>query len=277
MSLGSDLPRWLAVGVFALSAVGSSAAPLYFNGFETDTSGWPAGATRVASGTGGITSATGSYHATVAAGAYTNFGGYNYGAGNAVPTAFQPYRTAVDIYLDVGTSAANDTRFDYTSAINNSSGTHLRDFAFNIGFYDDATGPGAGTDRFVVSASNNTGRSNSFPKNPARDPFAISATGWYTFQHTFYDNGGVLAVDLEIFDASDALLADWTLSSASDVISGVGGNRYGWFPNIESGLAPLAIDNSLLEITPRAVPEPATLLLVGSGLVALSVRRRRRL
>ncbi len=100
----------------------------------------------------------------------------------------------------------------------------------------------------MFSASNNTGRANSFPKNPGRDPIAISAAGWYTFQHHFYNNGsGVLAVDLSILDAGGAVLKTWTLSDSSDVIGvTVGGNRYGWFATNEFSF--LAIDNSRLDV-----------------------------
>ncbi len=46
----------------------ASAGEIFFNGFETDNSGWDAfggsfDATRVASGTSGVTSATGGFHA----------------------------------------------------------------------------------------------------------------------------------------------------------------------------------------------------------------------
>lgn len=61
--------------------------------------------------------------------------------------------------------------------------------------------------RFVFSASNSTGRPNSFPKNPARDPFAVTATGWYGLEHTFRDGGaGQLHVDLTLRSPSGAAL-----------------------------------------------------------------------
>jgi hypothetical protein len=256
----------------------ASAAPSYFNGFETNTVDWSQ-ATRVASGTGGITSAAGGYHATTTTYTpstgttnYTQWGGYNFGAGNAVPTAFQPYSTSIDIYLDVDANWNNDTRFDFSSAINKSDGTFQRDFIFNAGFYNDASGPGANTKRFVISASNNSQRANAYAKNPGRDPIAISTTGWYTFEQSFYDNAGVLAVDLEIFDATSALVHKWTLSDTSDLISGMGGNRYGWFDVNE--FSSLAIDNAMLEVG-ASVPEPATLLLVGASLLGLVAVRRK--
>ncbi|MGZ8289551.1 MAG: hypothetical protein ACXWU7_10215, partial [Telluria sp.] len=50
--------------LFAGSAV---AGQVYFNGFETDIAGWMT-PTRVSSGTGGIASSSGAFHATTAAG-----------------------------------------------------------------------------------------------------------------------------------------------------------------------------------------------------------------
>lgn len=264
-----------------LMAAAASAAPLYTNGFETNVTDWDVFArsiaTRVASGTNGVTSASGSFHAESSAeGSASRWGGYNYGAGNAVPTVFQGYRTAVDVYLNLGGGWANNTRFDFSSAINNNSGTFKRDFIFNGGFYNDSDGsPGSGTSRFVISASNNSQPGSAFAKNPAKNPIAISTTGWYTFQHTFYDNAGVLAVDMKIFDAAATLVNSWTLSDPADLIAGVGGNRYGWFAYNQ--FSTLAFDNALLEITPAAaVPEPATLLLVGASLLGLAASRRRR-
>jgi hypothetical protein len=255
-----------------LSLLATSHGALYSNGFESDIAGWET-PTRVSSGTNGITSSSGSFHATTAAGAgdFTSWGGYNFGAGNAVPTAFQEYITSVDIFLNVGGGFANNTRFDFSSAINNSSGTHLRDFIFNGGFYNssDLTGPGAGTDRFVISASTGSQPGNAFAQNPANGPIAIDVTGWYTFENHFYDNAGSLAVDLSIYDSSDSLVNTWTVNTA-DSIGSVGGNRYGWFDYNE--LPVLAFDNASMEI----VPEPSTWASLAFGVAGLLIFRRRR-
>ena len=108
-----------------------------------------------------------------------------------------------------------------------------------------------------------------FAKNPARDPIAIGSSGWYTFEHEFYNNGGVLAVDMTIYDASDAIVHSWTLSDGTDLINLIGGNRYGWFSYNQFSV--LAFDNASLE-----VPEPGTLALFSLGLAGIGLVRRRR-
>jgi hypothetical protein len=258
----------------------AAAATLYSNGFESNTVDWTADVTRVSSGTNGIPAASGGFYGESHNGSSSHWGGYNYGAGN-VATAFQEYSTSLDIYLDVDGGSANDTRFDFDSAINNAAGTFLRDFVFNAGFYDsgDATGPGAGTNRFVISASNNSQPGSAYAKNPARDPIAISTTGWYTFENHFYDNAGVLAVDLNIYDSSHTAVHSWTLSNPVDLIAGVGGNRYAWFDY--SQFSTLAIDNaSLVTAAPSAVPLPATawmgLALIGGVGGLGGIKRLRR-
>lgn len=241
------MKKRLNLAILAISVVLGTIAVLaatpspYFNGFETDTAGWSASTTRVPSGTAGISSAAGSWHAQVTT-SNTNWGGYT----DTFPVG--GYTTSVDIYLDTNCSA-NDRRFDWTSAVSTPANTHRRDFVFNGGCYNDTDATGSGN-RFVFSASNGATRSSAYPKNPAREPIAITLSGWYTFQHRFYDNGsGVLAVDLSILNSGGGIVKTWTLSDPTDVIGGtVGGNRYGWFPMNE--LLFLAIDNSELSLNP---------------------------
>jgi hypothetical protein len=260
-------PRRLAAVVYAAAAVFAALLAIAtrpvaaavtdfddgrsFEGFEADLGDWahatPFEAVREASGNNGIDAAAGDFYASAAAGEapYTTWGGYNYGAGNAVPTAFVPYTTEVRVFLDVDGGWANDTRFDFSSAINTSAGVHRRDFVFNAGFYDDNdASPGAGSDRFIFSASNNAGRSNAYPKNPGRSPVAVTVTGWYALRHRFSDVGGVLVVDLELVAPDGSLAGVWTLSDPGDTIGLIGGNRYGWIAANE--FAVLAFDNALL-------------------------------
>lgn len=273
-------PIITSLAILGASALSASATVIYSNGFESDISDWDAfggsfNASRVASGTNGITSASGNYHAVnSASGSASRWGGYNFGAGNAVPTAFQDYTTSIDIFLNPEAGWANNTRFDFSSAINNAAGIHLRDFIFNAGFYNDTDGsPGSGSNRFVISASNNSQPGSAYAKNPARAPIAIYTTGWYTFENHFYDNAGVLAVDMSIFDSSNNLVNTWTINT-SDSISGVGGNRYGWFAYNQ--FPTLAFDNA--ELRTNAAPTPdggTTLVLLGCALTGLGALRRK--
>ncbi len=238
----------VAAGIVMAAVTVTFAA--FFQSFETDTSGW-FGATRVPSGTHLVTSESGTFHAEDGGNAFTRWGGY----GKTFPPG--GYTTTVDIYLDIqppygslsSLTQSNDTRFDWTSAVSTPQCAHRRDFVFNAGFYTDTDTTGAGP-RFVISASNNAGRGNSFPKNPGRDPFSIYTEGWYTFEHRFYAvppiAGGQLFVDLTIKDAATGVpLHTWTLTDPSDIIgTTVGGNRYGWFPTDEFSF--LAFDTSAL-------------------------------
>jgi hypothetical protein len=249
-----------AAAILLLFAAGPASAS-FFQGFETDANGW-FGATRVMTGTDGVPSKTGAFHAEDSSrSAFTRWGGYS----KTFPVG--GYTTSLDIYLDISppympgilTPYANDTRFDWTSAISTPSCAHRRDFVFNAGFYTDTDSTGTGP-RFVISASNNAGRSGAFPKNPGRMPYTIYAEGWYTFEHRFRDNGsGVLAVDLTIKNAAGVALMTWTLSDSSDVIgSTVGGNRYGWFA-LDEFPTGLAFDNSaLIGFQDFCTPPPST-------------------
>jgi hypothetical protein len=268
--------HFLAASVLAISLTATTqtfAAALYTQGFETNTTDWSTPTTtRVASGTNGITSASGAFHAQVNTD-FTRWGGYNSSTGGS-PGAFQPYTTSLDIYLNLTGGAANDTRFDFSSAIGTPAGTFLRDFVFNAGFYNsaDLTGPGAGTDRFVIDAGNNAGRGGAFPKNTGA--IAIGTSGWYTFQEKFFNNGGTLGVNMTILDSTDAVIASWLLGS--DPISGVGGNRYGWFASNEFSF--LAIDNAELisDVAPTPIPGALPLFVSGLGLLGFAAHRRKR-
>jgi hypothetical protein len=232
------VPTFIGI-VLALAAVQVLAAIHYFQGFETDIYDW-SGVTRVASETNGVPSAAGDFHAEAASAAapgttndFTRFGGYEatFPAGG--------YTTSVDVYLNVGAGNANDTRFDWSSAIGMPNSTFRRDFVFNAGFYNDTDGTGSGP-RFVINGSNNATRSGAFPKNAGS--FSITTTGWYTFEHHFSSVSGVLVVELQISTLSGTPLHSWTLSNPTDVIgSTVGGHRYGWLVIQEFPV--LAIDN----------------------------------
>ena len=292
----SRAPRTLLLAtVLALSALLTGVFPVladappgaYFNGFESDTSGWfdssnggSGTITQTASGAvsggyaNGIASANGAGHARVSSiacgvpapclGPNTRWGGYN----QTFPIG--GYRTYVSIYLDTAWAAAHaDARFDFSSSINNSAGTFLRDFVFNAGT-NRATDPGP--PGFFIGASPNAFRHSTFPQNPCpapstppntcRTPVHITTSGWYTFRHTFDDNSGSLAVNMDILNSGGGSVASWTIHSG-DAMATVGGNRYGWFANEE--IPELPIDDSERTGLELALSPPSALNLAGTS------------
>ncbi|MHA7816363.1 MAG: PEP-CTERM sorting domain-containing protein [Pseudohaliea sp.] len=265
-----NVGRGFGVALLTLVANGASAS-FWFQGFESDTSGWfdetsgwAGTVTRVSSGSGslGVASSSGGWHAeftqsaTEAAGGttgpFSRFDGYR-------DTWPGSYRAAIDIYLDP--QWVEGSGFDYSVASSGSDGNHQRDFIFHV-TKDTSTGD------LLVGGSNN---SNFEPKeNLESDPnhVRIIDAGWYTFEHYFYDSVGTLAVDLILSDAGGSEVFRETRNNPSDLIpSEVGGNRYAWFTNIDIDGA-IAVDNHRLE----SVPLPATLLLFCVGVFALGAR-----
>lgn len=256
--------RWVLAAFMMMAMTGLSLAA-YVQGFEFDDFDW-VGATRVATLTRGVPSKLGTFHAEDQNGnglTFTQWSGYS----KTFPLG--GYTTSLDIYLDISppymtggiVPYPNDTRFDWSSAINTPECVHRRDFVFNAGFYTDIDSTGAGP-RFVISASNNATRSGADPKNPGRDPFTINVEGWYTFEHRFDavppGPGGVLSVTLTIKNAAGVPLHTWILSDPSDIIgTTVGGNRYGWFVINEFPF--LAFDNAeLIGFQDYCVTPPST-------------------
>lgn len=197
--------------------------------------------TKVASGTNGIISAQGDNHAIITGSVFTRWDGYK--------STFSTYGydTKVDIYLDMSLADGSDKRFDYSSAISNTTGAHRRDFIFNV-----ATDP-VNVGQWIVSASNNA------PGNPAGSAtrFNVSTSGWYTFEHQFRANASnELVVTMNLYQLGNPIpVATWIRTDPSDIIGiTVGGNRYGWFTGHRFDFAWLAIDNSHYIDAPNPCP-----------------------
>lgn len=201
-----------------------------------NASGTGSSITQVVSGTDGIVSSEGDNHAKVVVGAFTPWNGYK----SVFPTG--GYDTRVDLYLNTALSdGIVDKRIDFSSAINNQSGAHLRDFIFHIGTNPTVAG------ELVASASNN---SVGWPSNPANSPVSITTSGWYTLEHQFRNVADVLVVNMNLYQAGNPTpVGTWTRSTPTDVISTlVGGNRYGWFIDTAAFKFDwVAIDNAEIE------------------------------
>ncbi len=265
--------RWAVAGLAILLGLSAAQADT-LQGFEANTGDWTL-ATQVASGTHGITSKTGGFHAEADNGSFEVGGSAYTFFDNTLANVPPGFTTSVDIFLDLNTGASNDTRLDWDVALQKSGGAFLRDFIFNGGFYDDSDSTGTGA-RFVFTAGNNAGRANAFPKNPGNDPFAITTSGWYTFQHHFQDDNGELRVDMSILDANGNVLNTWTLNSGDSVGADCCSDYYGWFSTQEFDF--LAFDNVGItqDSIPTQVPEPASMSLLAIGLAGGWARRRGR-
>ncbi|MEO0384250.1 MAG: DUF5801 repeats-in-toxin domain-containing protein [Pseudomonadota bacterium] len=218
--------------------VGDTVAPAWFEqdfgsasdaasaGLFDASNGHVGTVTVVPDGTGGINTPDGGNFAILMQGGtpgsergpFTRFDGYK--------SDFQGGFTAsVAIYLDTGWSASEG--FDYSVAASGQDGNHLRDFIFHV-TKDTSTG------KLLVGGSNNT---NFDPREDLEtlNNTEITSSGWYTFEHVFRDFGdGTLAVDLNVYDSTGTLLFTETRNNANDLLSTeVGGNRYGWFTNID--------------------------------------------
>ncbi|WP_147438938.1 VPLPA-CTERM sorting domain-containing protein [Roseovarius spongiae] len=259
-----------------LSSGAAMAATTFEQGFETDTSGWSsnangwAGSIQRQDATGlGVTPFEGSYAA--------RFGETNEpGIGSTGPfTGFDHYRDTFPgtysaqaaIYLDPQWSLGSG--FDYSVASSNTGGTHRRDFIFHV-TKDSSSGD------LLVGGSNN---SNFAPREDLEtlNNFNVTTAGWYIFEHLFRDDGGTLAVDLNLRDASGSLLFTETRNDPADTIPGVvGGNRYGWFTDItvDGGIL---VDSTQLNV-PAPIPLPAAgwLLLTAFGGLGFAAAQRRR-
>jgi hypothetical protein len=214
--------------------------------FETGIDGWDVfsdpvwHADRVASGTHGVTSRSGSWHAerdTVfhqnQGGPATNFGSYS----AAFPAG--GYKTEIAVYLDDALFATNaGDHFEWDSAVSTPQGSHRRDFIFYLGV-------NTAGDAWSVSCGNGAPGNHEAP-----GAVSFTGSGWYVLRHDFRDDGtGVLEVVFSVLDPLGNLVAggdtdpNFVLSNAADVIgSTVGGNRYGWFTQIEFPF--LAYDDS---------------------------------
>lgn len=249
MSRATKLLTTVVLGVagFILMMSAAAGVPIYLQSFEENTDGWDpfdgGEITRVASGTNGVPSSAGDYHAILGlfhrydegTSIFSRWGGYE----DVFPA--NGYVTEVDIYLDMAEADGTAKQVDFSSAISTPEGSHRRDFIFSVGTV-------AGESHWSATASNN---SVGNPVNPARAPLTISETGWYTFRSTFENVGGVLAVRMEVLNSSGIVLnstagetwSEWVLSTSVDVIGEtVGGNRYGWF--IINQIEDLPVDNA---------------------------------
>ena len=157
-------------------------------------------------------------------GPFTRFDGYR--------DEFSTWQSKVDIYLN--TDWADGDGFSYSVAANGSDSKHQRDFIFHVS-KDTSEG------KLLIGASNNT---NFDPRETleTENHAVIEEDGWYTFEHIFYEKSdNTLEVAMNVYDSDGDWIftevrnnaAEDTIDTATPTDGAVGGNRYGWFTEID--------------------------------------------
>lgn len=230
-------PHLLTVAAVTLIILGGSSAILmnvlavnevvYEQGFETDIDGWSDGdqldgfgsIERVISGINDIISYAGGYNALLVgadSGPQSEFDGFR----SVWPGDWQ---TEVAVYLDPDKIQPGEG-FDYAVSINAPNGDQKQDYIFHVA-HDVSVGS------LLVGTSNNT----TFTVRTdieTLDNYEVTRAGWYILQHRFYDEGGVLSVDMNVLNASRIAEFSAPYTTSDAVPLEVGGNRYGWFATL---------------------------------------------
>lgn len=118
--------------------------------------------------------------------------------------------SSIKVYLDPELTAEGQG-FEYIVSVNNESGSYLDEYGFSFT---------AGPSYITAGCISLT------------DTVNITTPGWYTLQHFFYDNGGVLFVDMKLIAPDTSLALDVTIDTTYLIPSDVSGNRYAKFTSL---------------------------------------------
>lgn len=281
------------LAVLALTAAGNChATNLYFQGFESDASGWSFASggdgngsiTQTPSGGGplGLTAFSGANYATV----HSNTNGYaaGYGTGGysffGTPSGIPPYpggpfSQSINVYIDTHAPAPSnggtpafwvDGSPASTSPVDAGSG--------GVGY--------GGEHNFQLSY---TGSSVIVNVDGTAPVTTLASSGWYTFEMVYSkgaSDASLAMTTLNLYNSGGVLLgSDTTLDDSngdpleSQYLAGPG---YVWLAAWQNGFSndELGIDDVRADTS--ATPEPAVLGMLASGFVGLAgirVARRR--
>ncbi len=222
---------------------GPADPPVFYQGFETDASGFFDGfgtATRVASGTNGIDASEGDFYALF--NEVSDRGPLIILDGNLGGPFPGDFYTSFDFYLDTSWNVGEG--FNYYTEITDGSAS-ARTYNFHVA-QDGSTG------QLLVG-----GEVTNISSTDVRDDIetfdnfaAISESGWYTFEHVFRNDGGVLATDMNVLDGDGNTVLSFTTSFPEDTIPDeIGNNNFNYVNEImvNGGLAADAVTYDLLD------------------------------
>lgn len=274
----------MAGAAFAFGVAPASAAPLYFQGFESDTAGWHAdtgGAiNRVASGTAGIPAFDGSFYGDVqnARDQYLpgyGSGGFSWFEGNGSTPPPYPgsgFSESISAYINVTTPPPTDAA-DAGFSISMTPSSITSD---GVGCYPAACSDEQLFRLFYSGSSVNVEINGTTVQT-------IGTSGWYTFQITYQKGAtptSLVTNEMNIFNASGNLLSSTAASGDMEggtlESSNLAGPGYVWLPQWQDGFSGdhLAIDDVRADAIPT--PEPASLALLGAGLCLFGFVTRKR-
>jgi len=289
--------RFSGVAAIAVSSLLATAGlaradVLFYQGFETNTSGWIAesggdanGAiARTASGGGslGLTAATGSYYGEVHNGTNAYQPGYGTGGfsflngDGTTPTPYpgSSFSQSISVYINTTTPAAPVAGVP----------------AFWIDMSPSLIAPdGVGCDPAACSDEHNfqlsyTGSAVTVGVDGGPSVLTINSSGWYTFETTYQKgptSSSLVENNLDIFDSTGTLLSSTPALGNSDgstlESSNLAGPGYIWLPVWQDGFSNdlLGIDNVRADAD---VPEPSALGIFIAALLCtgwLGLRSRR--
>lgn len=146
----------------------------------------------------------------------------------------------IDIYLNPNWPAGKG--FGFSVSALDQDGNHLKSDRHS-GYFIFHVSADSSTGDLLLSTSNQLAFTP--PQNlESGEHLEVPGAGWYTFRHTFRDDGGSLAVDLEVLRDGDVLF-ETTHSTSFDTAKTVGGNEYAWLTFVTDGLQ-LPIDEHRL-------------------------------
>jgi hypothetical protein len=288
--------QFLFFPMLAIAGIGICKADvpnLYFQGFETDTSGWfqdsngdgNGSITRVPSGGGslGLTAADGSYYAEVQNNTNASFpgygsGGFSYFEGdgtNPTPYPGSPYYQSIDVYIN-------------TTTPTNTSGPGVP--AYWIDMFPTTTAAGGDPycgqigcgDEHNFRLSYN-GSSVDVSIDGGSSIATISTSGWYQFEATYAPGAtpsSDVQTEMEIFDSMGNLVGSEAVVGDSDgeslMSSDLGGPGLVWLPEWENGFSNNVLGIDDVEAgTLASVPEPSPLIILAMAFCGMVVWRRK--